>query len=803
MNRLPAAIGALRQPWFRWAAALGLALLTGCSGQDEPMPSVGSAHLGLAGADADRNGVRDDVDATLARLTATRPGLRARALALAQTEQALLDLGNATARSDYLTAARCSGVPEAVADALSTALLATPAQRARQASLLAGAAVPVGGCDEPLASQAAVTPVLYVNSVSTSLAQAMADAKALAAVLDASRLHQAAPRTFAVTLVYNPLGWGGGVGVGGPHATQQDAQETFLLKTAEEHHLTELTRLLLAHDSLAPQMEVSAAVRVLAYLDDMTPGENSLEATGAVDDVGMASAQAAARALSAQMATQPGAIVVAHGEGNLLANLAWAERAAQSGNAIAAQARVVNVGNAARLAINRLDLTHAGDRAVRVQLAGLPYPRGNWTGATRTTPDCSGSYCAFQSAEPTFDAGSGPALAHGFRSFYLSEASLPTPLQDWGVPYTPGAVAARDRLEDLVYAAAASMQRLTLSYTSRVPHSGVQADDCMGLGVQAPVPCASASAVAYSGAGRQDGMNVLVNPKRYAFVPNPAGGHFDRTECIQDEITGLMWEGKTASGVRAGSNRYTRFSGPGTAHEYVDIVNASGLCGHSDWRLPIAAELMGLLNFDWLDRPTATHAYWLPNTAEWDTWTSPADRYHSGAAWTVDFLASGTRPRAKQSLLAVRLVRGGPPADADRYTYSADGSEVTDTVTGLTWRRCPEGKNWDGGTCSGQATKYTLHGAMAHALTQPGWRVPHIGELLTLVIRTQDFATDFGPTIDRTAFPDTGLYSYWSSTQYSRLWDAAQTVNFKFGINETNLCRECDQDTRLRLVRAQ
>lgn len=802
MNRLPAAIGAPRLPWSRWTAALGLALLTACGGQDEPMQPARAA---LAGArldlvDADRNGVRDDVDAALARLTAAQPRLRAGALALAQAEQALLDQGNATARSDYLTAARCSGVPVTVADALSTALLATPAQRARQARLLAGVAVPVGRCDEFLAPQAAGTPVLYVNSVSSSLAQAMADAQALAAVLDASRLHQAAPRTFAVTLVYNPLGWGGG---GNPQAAQQDAQEVFLLKTAEEHHLRDLARLLLAHDSLAPQMNVNAAVRVLAYLDDMTPGDNSLEASGAVDDADMASAQAAARALSAQMAAQPGAIVVAHGEGNLLANLAWAERAAQSGNAIAAQARVVNVGNAARLAINRLDLTHAGDRAVRAQLVGLPYPRGDWTGATRTTPDCSGGYCAFQSADPTFGAGNGPARAHGFRSFYLSEAPLPKPLQDWGVPYTPGAVAARDRLEDMVYAAAASMQRLPLSYTSRVPHSGVQADDCIGLGVLEPVPCASASAVAYSGAGRQDGMNVLVNPKSYAFVPNPAGGHFDRTECIQDEITGLMWEGKTASGVRAGSNRYTRLTGPGTANEYVDIVNASGLCGHSDWRLPIAAELISLLNFDWLDRQIITHAYWLPNTAEWDTWTSPADRYRDGGAWSVDFRYAGTRPRERITLLAVRLVRGGSRAEAKRYTYNVDGSEVTDTVTGLIWRRCPEGKNWDGRTCSGEATPYTLQGAMAHALTQPGWRVPHIGELLTLVARTRDVSIDYGPYIDRTAFPDTGLDYYWSSTPASRRWDSVEVVNFNFGVNEKTTCRECRQDIRLRLVRAQ
>ena len=37
------------------------------------------------------------------------------------------------------------------------------------------------------------------------------------------------------------------------------------------------------------------------------------------------------------------------------------------------------------------------------------------------------------------------------------------------------------------------------------------------------------------------------------------GGTYAKTECVKDSRTGLVWEGKTASGLRAGSNRYTNY----------------------------------------------------------------------------------------------------------------------------------------------------------------------------------------------------------------------------------------------------
>lgn len=91
-----------------------------------------------------------------------------------------------------------------------------------------------------------------------------------------------------------------------------------------------------------------------------------------------------------------------------------------------------------------------------------------------------------------------------------------------------------------------------------------------------------------------------------------------------------------------------------------------------------------------------------------------------------------------------------------RYTYSTAGDEVTDTKTGLTWRRCSEGQAWSGGTCTGTAASYTHERALARATAQAGtagWRLPSVEELSSIAT-----------SIDTTAFPATPSNWYWSAT---------------------------------------
>jgi len=96
----------------------------------------------------------------------------------------------------------------------------------------------------------------------------------------------------------------------------------------------------------------------------------------------------------------------------------------------------------------------------------------------------------------------------------------------------------------------------------------------------------------------------------------------------------------------------------------------------------------------------------------------------------------------------------------NRYTYNSVGDEVTDTVTGLIWKRCVEGMSYSGGTCTlnGSATTFTWEGALKHAATQSGWRIPNIKELKSLVeTACHDKA------INHKAFP-TSPNEVWSSS---------------------------------------
>jgi Protein of unknown function (DUF1566) len=101
-----------------------------------------------------------------------------------------------------------------------------------------------------------------------------------------------------------------------------------------------------------------------------------------------------------------------------------------------------------------------------------------------------------------------------------------------------------------------------------------------------------------------------------------------------------------------------------------------------------------------------------------------------------------------------------------RYTLSANGQEVTDNQTGLTWRRCVEGMTWDGTTCSGTALTFTYEDALQRVQSEAGsnstaWRLPSIKELASIVNGNRPYP---GPTIDTTYFPATPPGPFWSAS---------------------------------------
>ena len=109
------------------------------------------------------------------------------------------------------------------------------------------------------------------------------------------------------------------------------------------------------------------------------------------------------------------------------------------------------------------------------------------------------------------------------------------------------------------------------------------------------------------------------------------------------------------------------------------------------------------------------------------------------------------------------LLSMASPAWAAPFQLSPDGQEVTDAATGLIWKRCPEGMQWSGSACTGDAQAMTFDKARALAQSvaaseKKPWRVPKLDELFHLVDKSQGV-----PTLDARAFPDTPAMQFWTA----------------------------------------
>jgi Protein of unknown function (DUF1566) len=152
--------------------------------------------------------------------------------------------------------------------------------------------------------------------------------------------------------------------------------------------------------------------------------------------------------------------------------------------------------------------------------------------------------------------------------------------------------------------------------------------------------------------------------------------------CTYDNVTGLMWEVKTTSGLRSLSHTYTWYStdssnnagAQGTAdggvcaisgtcdtEGFVATVNLVGLCGHSDWRVPHLKELESLLDFG--SSIASIDVGYLPNTLASTYWSSSPYAADSSYPWNVSFGLNASfyaaSPGQRNSVRLVRLVRNG------------------------------------------------------------------------------------------------------------------------------------------------
>jgi hypothetical protein len=110
------------------------------------------------------------------------------------------------------------------------------------------------------------------------------------------------------------------------------------------------------------------------------------------------------------------------------------------------------------------------------------------------------------------------------------------------------------------------------------------------------------------------------------------------------------------------------------------------------------------------------------------------------------------------------------PKSAPHFAVASGAGIVNDAATTLAWQRSAPADTYDFSGASKYCAQLDLAG--------PGWRLPTIKELQTLVDETRRM-----PAIDVTAFPHTVSDYYWTSSQVPGFATQAWTVSFAYGFD--------------------
>lgn len=105
-----------------------------------------------------------------------------------------------------------------------------------------------------------------------------------------------------------------------------------------------------------------------------------------------------------------------------------------------------------------------------------------------------------------------------------------------------------------------------------------------------------------------------------------------------------------------------------------------------------------------------------------------------------------------------------PSTPLSRFEFLQEGHEIKDKVTGLIWKRCPEGRSWTGSQCAGTALRYDWSSAIA--LADDTWRLPNIKELESIAE-----VACYTPSLNKSVFNGT------PHSIGSRLWSASPNLH--------------------------
>lgn len=144
-----------------------------------------------------------------------------------------------------------------------------------------------------------------------------------------------------------------------------------------------------------------------------------------------------------------------------------------------------------------------------------------------------------------------------------------------------------------------------------------------------------------------------------------------------------------------------------------------------------------------------------------------------------------------------------PASTPDNILLDNSDGTISDTESGLMWKRCMEGVSGDG--CdTGAPSLFTWQEALEQASRvnsgagfagYQDWRLPNIKELLTIVEEQC-----YEPTINLNRFPHTPIAPAWSGSPLTSLPDLAWVVRFDYGY--VTSIRRSDREGLVRLVRS-
>jgi hypothetical protein len=248
----------------------------------------------------------------------------------------------------------------------------------------------------------------------------------------------------------------------------------------------------------------------------------------------------------------------------------------------------------------------------------------------------------------------------------------------------------------------------------------------------------------------------MPNPARVG-LPNPAKYTRNADGTITDDVTGLTWDGRVEDVGLSEQDGAAQCAAKGEG-----------------WRLPTRLELVSLVDYT-VPAPGPTIDAIFEGTPGAIFWTSSIYAGDVGDAWTVGFDAGYSDYGLRETLERVRCVRP-PPAEVrcrpTRFETRQSEGVVRDLATGLTWEHTLDTTRmftWD-------------ESAARCAARGPGWRVPSLTELQTIIDDAREY-----PAIDESIFPGTPRVVFWTSTPHAESVGTAWYVDFFYGATDADV----------------